>query len=106
MGRVSHPSDKNKDVARMGHPRVVLNGAKADPSLRLKNGYGQDDTAIFCGRTKSGRANGSGFPPQRQKQRPRKEGAPEGCAEWAKGRSEGKSKSRSFPPPEKRLRSG
>ncbi len=26
--------------------------AKADPSLCQKSGYGQDDTAIFCGRTK------------------------------------------------------
>src|ERR1700743_790354 len=32
-----------------------------DPGL--KGGYVQDDTAIFCGRTKSGRTNGSGIPP-------------------------------------------
>src|ERR1700743_2005354 len=80
-GVVSHPSDKNKDLARRGHPKVVLNGrkaeakakAKAGPSLRLKNGYGQDDTAgwvmrcrgWFGPRAGCGRACGGGGRPLR-----------------------------------------
>src|SRR6202000_684257 len=81
-GAVSHPSDKNKDVARMGHPKGVLNGrkaeakakAKAGPSPRLKNGYGQDDTAGWVMRRRGwfgptagcGRACGGGGRPLRR----------------------------------------
>jgi hypothetical protein len=51
---LSHPCDKDKDVARMGHPRVVL---------------GLERLGWICA-----------FPPLRQRQRRRKNGAPEGRA--------------------------
>jgi hypothetical protein len=44
---VCYPGSQNRDL---GHPTIVvgLGNAKAGPSLRLKNGYGQDDNYAFA----------------------------------------------------------